>query len=706
MKVQLKLALFSFILLYITINHTMTVKASQTVNNQNIATVQTTASQNRQIVMISVVSAPARQTYSRGEELDLAGLVVQGYYDDGSSAVITDYQIMGYDSSKIGSQTVIVLYQNKMDVFTVNVLPEKVKNITYTDNGSSFSLSWEAVSNAGRYDIYCLNETTGEYVLKSSAYTNSISLSKQPGEILSIRIKAIVNIMGVEYQSDFSDTFVTASAPAAVADLSVTATTADSISLSWTAVDGATGYMVYRSLASKNDFKLIHTGSELTFTDTGLLSATGYKYKVCAYVYSEDYAGAFSPVIDVSTNPSKPVLKYKAGEGKVRLTWSAVTGASSYEIYIGSANSDFRLLVTVSGGNGGTYIAENLTTGDTYQFYIIARRKYNGAYYDSQKSDIKSIFIGEIEPTSTTAKLYPTEKDFYNSWAYQKLTNFFSKYVNYSRSYVIPGLITTNVGGFASTRMCPQGLTFAGDYLLMSAYDLSGEENTVIYVMDKSSKELLTTVILLGKAHAGGLAFDGSNVWVTIGAKVAAIPFADIKDAAESNEPYVYVYYSKIITTLSYTASFTTYYDDMLWIGTYNELESTYMYSYTIEDKDTDPKLTKKNSILMPNRVQGVAFTDKGTLIISRSCQIHSGMRGYLRQLDVYKPDFSKPVNGVIPLGDLVNSVSVPSMNEGIAINGNYLYVTYETGAFDESVYRMDRITAFKLTDVTKKKSK
>ena len=128
------------------------------------------------------------------------------------------------------------------------------------------------------------------------------------------------------------------------------------------------------------------------------------------------------------------------------------------------------------------------------------------------------------------------------------------------------------------------------------------------------------------------------------------------------------------------------------------------MYSYIIEDTDTSPVFTKADTILMPNRVQGIAFTDIGTLIISRSCQTNSTMRGYMRQLDIYKPDYTQDENGVISLGQLVNSVTLPSMNEGIAISGNYLYVTYETGVFEDSVYKMDYITAFKLTDVVKKK--
>lgn len=702
MKLQYKIIYLSIMLLYISVIGTTTVKAAQVIDEQSSTAVEQPA-ENRVPIMISIISYPTKLTYSKGESLDLTGLEVHAYYDDGTNDIITDYQVIGYDSNVISAQTVVVLYQNKMAVFTVNVLPEKVANISIADNGdSSYTLTWDAISGASRYEIYSLDDKKGQYVLTTYAYTNSITLSNPSGAVQSYRIKAIVNVMGVEYASDFSDIAITTATPAAVTDLSVTGTTATSISLTWTGVNGATGYMIYRSSAATDNFKLLQITSDVTYTNTGLVSGTGYKYKVCAYVFSEEYTGSFSTIIDVSTNPAKVLLKYKAGDRKVRLSWSAVTGATSYDIYIGSANSDFKLLTSISSGNGGTFIADNLITGDTYQFYIIAHRLYKGVIYDSQTSDIKTVLMSEILPTSSTAKLFPTEEDFYNSWTFGQLA-FFSQYVDYAKSYVIPGLITTNVGGFSSTRMCPQGLTFAGDYLLMSAYDIAGEENSVIYVMGKSSKELLTTIILPGKPHVGGLTFDGSNIWFTNSSKVAAIRFSDIEQGVQSQEPYVFVEYNTVIS-LGYTTSFASYYDEKLWVGTYNELQSTNMYSYIIENKDSKPVLTKKDTILMPNRVQGIAFTNIGTLIISRSCQINSSMRGYLRQLDVYKPNFSEAVNGVIPLGNLVNSVTMPSMNEGIAIDGNYLYVTYETGAFEASKYKMDRITAFKLTDVVKKK--
>jgi hypothetical protein len=251
--------------------------------------------------------------------------------------------------------------------------------------------------------------------------------------------------------------------------------------------------------------------------------------------------------------------------------------------------------------------------------------------------------------------------------------------------------------------MCPQGMTFAEDYLLLTAYDLKAEENSVIYVIDKSTKKLLTTLILPSKAHSGGMGYDGTNVWIAKGTKVASIPFSEIEAAALKGSTYSYVDYNAICSIGS-AVSFISYYNDRLWIGSYNELLPTYMHSYLIEYKDTEPSLVKADTVFLPTRVQGVAFTSKGYLILSRSCQLYKGLRGYIHQLDVYNPDISN-TDKVTLLGERINKVYMPSMNEEIDIDGYYLYVNFESAAFSRASYKMDRISAFKLSVITKKAS-
>ena len=43
----------------------------------------------------------------------------------------------------------------------------------------------------------------------------------------------------------------------------------------------------------------------------------------------------------------------------------------------------------------------------------------------------------------------------------------------------------------------------------------------------------------------------------------------------------------------------------------------------------------------------------------------------------------------------------MPTMNEEIAISGNYLYVSFESAAFSTAVKRMDRVCAFKTKSIT-----
>jgi hypothetical protein len=477
-----------------------------------------------------------------------------------------------------------------------------------------------------------------------------------------------------------------------------------SVGLSWNVAVGATGYAVYRSPVTSSKFSYCGSTSANTFTDQNLASGTSYKYKVCAYTVDLNFKGDYSEYILTSTNPAKMMIHYKSGDQKIRLTWPKVTGAYSYDIYMSEDNAVFNLLTVNTGNTNCSYVAEGLSNGNTYYFYAVAHRNYNGAVYDSPASDLSAISVSEIEPTSTTGKLFADETAFKNSWTYTKLPSF-SKIVNYTKSAVIPGLVTTNAGGFSSTSMCPQGITFAGDYLLLTAYDIAGEENSVIYVMDKTTKNLLTTLILPSKTHAGGLGFDGINLWIPTGTKISSVPLTVVDEAVQSGEPYTWIDYGTTVS-LGITASYITYYEGKLWVGSYNELSSTNMYSYVIENKSSDPSLSKADTIVMPTRVQGAAFTSTGCLILSRSCQLYKGLRGYMRQLDVYLPDYANAADGVISLGEAVNTVAMPSMNEDIAISGTYLYVNFESGAFEKSTYKMDRVCAFKLTSIIKKATK
>ena len=206
----------------------------------------------------------------------------------------------------------------------------------------------------------------------------------------------------------------------------------------------------------------------------------------------------------------------------------------------------------------------------------------------------------------------------------------------------------------------------------------------------------MTTIALPNKTHAGGIAFDGTNVWITQGYTVRSIPFSAIQSAAKQKKEWAEITAFKSIVTLTHQAATLTYYKKKLWVASYNELQKGYLGAYTITGKtSSNPGLSRTALTRVPTRVQGIAFTSSGKMILSRSCQTDAKQRGFLHVLSIYKPKIKAKS---ISLGKCKKTVDMPTMNEEIAIKGSYLYVNFESVSFSNATKRMDRVCAFKIS--------
>ncbi|WP_281335930.1 endonuclease [Flavobacterium eburneipallidum] len=163
-------------------------------------------------------------------------------------------------------------------------------------------------------------------------------------------------------------------APSAASNITVTGTTANTISLSWTAATdnvAVTSYAIYMNGILKTSV------SGLTATITGLSASTTYSF----YVVAKDAAFNSSPasnttngttnvIIPDTQNPTAPTNLTISGSSSstLSLNWTASSdniGVSSYEIYVNSV-----LKTSVSGVNA---IVNGLTPATTYTFYVIAK---------------------------------------------------------------------------------------------------------------------------------------------------------------------------------------------------------------------------------------------------------------------------------------------------------------------------------------------
>ncbi|MBE6049686.1 MAG: hypothetical protein E7214_03245 [Clostridium sp.] len=251
---------------------------------------------------------------------------------------------------------------------------------------------------------------------------------------------------------------------------------------------------------------------------------------------------------------------------------------------------------------------------------------------------------------SVNAATYPTPTNTYNIY---KLVR------NASKS-----------GGCSD--MVPQGICFAGDYLLITAYCKDNKHNSVIYVFNESDKSYFGTIKLPSKAHVGGVAYDcdrEGNVWVAKGEGLGCFKYSKIKDC--KNTVLELKSYLREVS-LSYSAS-TLCYDvknDCLWVAQFETLNplKSFARCYKVNNKkSTNPTLPYQFEISVPLKTQGISVRGNN-MLISTSYGRDKDSKMYSYTWDQSTKTKSNKKTEVLP-----------PMSEGVVLGPSYAYVLYES---------------------------
>ncbi len=177
-------------------------------------------------------------------------------------------------------------------------------------------------------------------------------------------------------------------APAAPTGLGATAGNAQ-VALSWTASAGATSYNVYRgTTAGGESTTAVATGvTTTTYTNTGLTNGTTYYYEVKAVnsVGTSAYSNEASAT-PLAAPPAPTGLAGTAGNAQVALTWTASSGATSYNVYRGTAAGGESTTAIATGITTTTYTNTGLTNGTTYYFKVAAVNSVGTSGYSNEAS--------------------------------------------------------------------------------------------------------------------------------------------------------------------------------------------------------------------------------------------------------------------------------------------------------------------------------
>ena len=186
--------------------------------------------------------------------------------------------------------------------------------------------------------------------------------------------------------------------------LSIFSRVQTSCKATWTLVDHAEGYELWRTETPDDEdswtrVKTVKDGSKDVYTNQGLTVGTTYYYKVRAYIGEEEASRVYSDFSEVKYMPAAVVFDgpYSNATFRIRLRWKEIGGADGYQIWRLDDTGTWKIVKTL-GDKGNTltndqgattaYSNAGLTAGKSYTYKMRAFAipeegvKVFGAYSD------------------------------------------------------------------------------------------------------------------------------------------------------------------------------------------------------------------------------------------------------------------------------------------------------------------------------------
>ena len=211
-------------------------------------------------------------------------------------------------------------------------IPATPSNVAAAVQGlTSIIISWDSVVGATSYEVY--NGDVLVTTINNPSTTSYTATALLPATEYTYSVKAC-NTSGCSDSASAATTPTPVAIPAVPSNVAAAVQGLTSIRISWDSVDGATSYEVYNG-----DVQVATIDDPATsYIATALLPATEYTYSVKACNLSgcsvaASAATTITPVAipDSSSSISTGSLNLTARS----ITWRAVSGATSYEVYNG-----------------------------------------------------------------------------------------------------------------------------------------------------------------------------------------------------------------------------------------------------------------------------------------------------------------------------------------------------------------------------------
>ena len=162
----------------------------------------------------------------------------------------------------------------------------------------------------------------------------------------------------------------------------------------WNAVDGAVKYWIYRSTDGKN-FSYYDSTTKTSYTNSSTAIGSTYYYKVKA-VGANGAKSDYSVSKGILCKPAAPTVSINRSNGKPKLSWKAVSGATKYWIYRSTDGVNFKYFDSTT---KTSYTNSGAASGTKYYYRVKAVAVVNGKNVVSANSSTKSLMTSLAKPS-------------------------------------------------------------------------------------------------------------------------------------------------------------------------------------------------------------------------------------------------------------------------------------------------------------------